>query len=83
MARRRRDIARPPAVPPPTARSPRATGRSRPESSAESVEQAEAVMSADLNKQYAHVRRDLIRIAVLAVVVFGLIFASRFMIPLV
>jgi hypothetical protein len=42
----------------------------------------EAMSAEELDTQYSYVRRDLLRIALWAVVLFALILASRYVIPL-
>jgi hypothetical protein len=76
MARRKRPITRPPAVAPPAGRP--TTIRTR----AAATEQIEASASVEeLSAHYDYIRRDLIRIAVFAVVIFAGIFAARYVLP--
>ncbi|MFQ5460465.1 MAG: hypothetical protein ACE5EL_06690 [Anaerolineae bacterium] len=76
MAKRRRSPRRP-SVPPPKPRAPKGRRHSRaPEKSRKAPRAAATVAPEDLGVRYAHVKRDLIRIAVLAAIMFGLIYAT-------
>jgi hypothetical protein len=80
-SRRRRKAQ--PSAPPPTGRQrPRtAAAEARSEAADPSrapTEPRQGAGSDDLGVTYAHVRRDLTRILVLAVVMFGIIFVSPF-----
>ena len=59
-------------------RAPAGRQGARPDAGGDRVPSATA--PADVETSYPHMRRDLVRIAVLAVVMFTLIFASQFVV---